>query len=328
MHHLSYIARRLGQAVLTIFLIVVINFAVLNLAPGDAVAVLAGEAGGGDPAVMAEMREAMGLDKPLPIQFLHYIGRLLTFDLGISLQNQQSVISLILDRLPATLLLMLPALVLAFFIGAALGIISAIRVNTWTDTLISLVSLVAYATPLFWLGLMLIVVFTLKLGWLPSGGMGPVGIEQDFVPATLTLLRHMVLPVATLALFYLAIYTRLMRASMLEVASLNYVRTARAKGIREWLVVWRHIVRNALLPVLTMVGMHVGAILGGAVVIEAVFNWPGLGSLAYDAVFRRDNVLLLGLLFFCSLLVVVVNLLVDLVYSRLDPRVDLGGARS
>lgn len=322
-----YTARRVGQSLITILLIVVINFAVLNLAPGDAADVLAGESGSADPVVLAAMREQMGLDRPLPVQFVKYMGRLFTLDLGMSAQSQESVFTLLIDRLPATLLLMLPALALAFIGGCALGVLSAIRVNTWVDVAISLVSLIAYAMPLFWLGLMLIVFFTLKLGWLPSGGMGRVGADFTTLAGALDLLRHLTLPVFTLSLFYMAIYARLMRASMLEVEGLGFVRTARAKGLREWRVVWRHVIRNALLPVITMLGMHVGAILGGAVVIEAVFTWPGLGSLAYDSVFKRDNTVLLGLLFFCSLLVVIVNLAVDLLYGRLDPRVRMGSAR-
>ncbi len=322
-----YLLRRLWQSLITIALVVAVNFALLHLAPGDVVDVLAGEAGSADPEAQAALRASLGLDKPIWTQFAIYVGKLLTFDMGVSLQNQQSVTELIFDRLPATLLLMLPSLAIAFVVGVGLGTWSAMRVNSFVDALISVLALTAYAMPLFWLGLMLIVLFTLQLGVLPGGGMGMIGVEMTWFEATLDLLRHMVLPVLTLSLFYMAVYTRLMRASMLEVASMSFVRTARAKGLREGRVVWRHIVRNALLPVVTMLGLHIGAILGGAVVVEAVFTWPGLGSLAFEAVFRRDNTVLLGLLFFCSLVVVVVNLAVDLLYTHLDPRVDLGGNR-
>jgi peptide/nickel transport system permease protein len=318
-----YLLRRLGQGAITIVLIAVVNFLIVHAAPGDAADVLAGEAGSSDPAVMQALRANLGLDQSLPVQFLIYIRRLLSFDLGMSMHSHDPVLWLILQRLPATLLLMLPSLALASVLGVALGAVAALRVRRITDMLISVLALAAYATPLFWLGLMLIVLFTLKLGWLPSGGMMTIGASQNAWQEGLDLLRHMVLPVLTLSLFYIAAYTRLMRASMLEVASANFVRTALAKGISPWRVTWRHIIRNALLPVVTMMGMQIGALLGGAVVVEVVFSWPGLGLLAFDAVFQRDNTLLLGLLFFSSLLVVAVNLAIDLLYVWLDPRIEL-----
>jgi peptide/nickel transport system permease protein len=261
---------------------------------------------------MATLRAHLGLDRPLPVQFVIYMASLARLDLGLSLHSRDPVLRLLLDRLPATLLLMLPSLALAFVLGVALGGLAAMRVNSITDFVISLVALAAYAMPLFWLGLMLIVLFTLKLGWLPSGGIAEI------------VLRHMVLPVITLSLFYVAGYAMLMRAAMLEVSRAAYVRTARAKGLAEWRVVWRHVFRNALLPVVTLLGLQIGAVLGGAVVVEVVFSWPGLGLLAFDAVFQRDTTVLLGLFFFCSLLVVAVNLVIDLLYAWLDPRVELG----
>jgi peptide/nickel transport system permease protein len=318
-----YLLRRLGQGAITIVLIMVINFLIVHAAPGDAAEVLAGESGSSDPAVMAALRAHLGLDQPLPVQFVVYVSRLASFDLGMSMHSHDPVLWLILQRLPATLLLMLPSLVLAFVLGVALGAVAALRVRRLTDVLISLVTLTAYATPLFWLGLMLIVLFTLKLGWLPSGGMMTIGASEDLWQQSGDLLRHMVLPVLTLSLFYVATYARLMRVSMLEVAHANFVRTAMAKGISSWRVTWRHMIRNALLPVVTMMGMQIGALLGGAVVVEVVFSWPGLGLLAFDAVFQRDNTVLLGLLFFSSLLVVAVNLVIDLLYAWLDPRIEL-----
>ncbi len=318
-----FLLRRLGQGAITIVLIMVINFLIVHAAPGDAADVLAGEAGSSDPAVLQALRAHLGLDQPLPVQFLVYVTRLASFDLGMSMHSHDPVLSLILQRLPATLLLMLPSLLLAFVLGVALGALAALRVRRMTDMVISVLTLAAYATPLFWLGLMLVVLFTLKLGWLPSGGMMTIGLPEDSWQQALDLARHMVLPVLTLSLFYIATYARLMRASMLEVASANFVRTARAKGIPPWRVTWRHIIRNALLPVVTMMGMQIGALLGGAVVVEVVFSWPGLGLLAFDAVFQRDNAVLLGLLFFSSLLVVVVNLVIDLLYAWLDPRIEI-----
>jgi peptide/nickel transport system permease protein len=318
-----YLLRRLGQGAITIVLIMLVNFLIVHAAPGDAADVLAGEAGSSDPVVMQALRAHLGLDQPLHVQFLVYVMRLTSFDLGMSMHSHDPVSWLITQRLPATLLLMLPSLLLAFVFGVAMGAVAALRVRRMIDVLISVLTLAAYATPLFWLGLMLIVLFTLKLGWLPSGGMRTIGTLQDTWQACIDLLRHMVLPVLTLSLFYIATYARLMRASMLEVASANFVRTAVAKGLSPWRVTWRHIIRNALLPVVTMVGMQIGGLLGGAVVVEVVFSWPGLGLLAFDAVLQRDNSVLLGLLFFSSLLVVVANLAIDFLYAWLDPRIDL-----
>lgn len=315
------VLRRTGQGLITIVLVILVNFALLHLAPGDAADVLAGEQGSSDPAIMASLRQQLGLDQPVPVQFAIYLGRLARFDLGQSMHTNEPALQLILERLPATLLLMVPSIALAFALGVVMGVVAARRVNSWVDTAISLFALVAYATPLFWLGLMLIILFTLQLGWLPSAGVSTIGAALPPFAAALDIARHMVLPVATLSLFYVATYARLMRATMLEIADADFVRAARAKGLREWRVTWGHMVRNALLPVVTMLGLHVGALLGGAVVVEVVFSWPGLGLLAFDAVFQRDNTLLLGLLFFCSCLVVVINIIVDLLYAWLDPRV-------
>ena len=308
-------------------LVTVVNFALLHLAPGDAADVLAGEQGGGDAAAMQALRQQLGLDQPLPVQFMIYLGRLARLDLGRSMHSDETVLRLILERLPATLLLMMPSIAVAFGAGVALGVLAARRVNSWVDAAVSLFALVAYATPIFWLGLMLIILFTLQLGLLPSSGVSTIGAAFSPLEAMLDVARHMLLPVATLSLFYVATYTRLMRATMLEVAGADFIRAARAKGISEWRVTWGHMVRNALLPVVTMLGLHVGALLGGAVVVEVVFSWPGLGLLAFDAVFQRDNTLLLGLLFFCSCLVIAVNIAVDLLYAWLDPRVVVAGAR-
>ena len=318
-----YVLRRLVQAAVTIACIILINFAILHLAPGDAVDVLAGEAGSADPAMLADLRARLGLDQPLTTQLAAYAGQLLQFNLGYSFHNNASVLHLITERLPATLLLMVPSLCLAFLAGILFGVIAARRVNSWTDAVISAATLCASAAPLFWLGLMLIILFTLKLRLLPSGGMETIGGPEDLLAHALDVLRHLILPVLTLSFFYTAAFARLMRASMLEVANLPFVRTARAKGVSERRVTWRHIFRNAVLPVFTMMGMHIGTLLGGAVVVEVVFSWPGMGRLAFDAVLQRDNSLLLGLLFFCSLLVAAANLAIDLLYARLDPLIEM-----
>ena len=234
------------------------------------------------------------------------------------------VATLIAQRLPATMLLIVASLGIAFLGGIVFGATAARRVNTLTDNMISVLALLAYATPLFWLGLMLLILFTLKLDLLPGSGMITIGADGSVIEQIFDVLRHLILPAATLSLFYLATYTRLMRASMLEVFSMDYVRTARAKGISDRRVVYRHVLRNAVLPMITMLGIQIGSLLGGAVVVEVVFGWPGLGRLAFEAIFQRDFNLLLGILLLSSCLVIVVNLLVDIAYSRLDPRIEVG----
>jgi peptide/nickel transport system permease protein len=233
------------------------------------------------------------------------------------------VSELILSRLGPTLLLMGTVLVLSVSAGILLGSLAARHLNRWQDNLISTVTVLAYATPVFWAGLMLIVVFSIKLGWFPTSGMQQVAAFHEGVAKVKDIAHHLVLPAVTLTLFYLALYTRLMRASVLEQISMDYVVTARAKGLTERQIVRRHVLRNAMLPVVTMAGVQVGAIFGGAVVVETVFAWPGLGLLAYESLFARDLNLLLGIFFVSTCLVVVVNLAVDLAYSMLDPRIEL-----
>jgi peptide/nickel transport system permease protein len=206
----------------------------------------------------------------------------------------------------------------------ALGVIAARRVNKWPDTAISTLGLVFYATPSFWFGLMGIVVFAVRLAWLPPGGFESIGAGYTGLARVLDIARHLLLPTVTLALIFLAIYLRIMRASMLEVLTLDFVRTARAKGLNETAVVVRHVLRNALLPMVTLIGLQAGAMLGGSVVVESVFALPGLGRLAYDSVVQRDLNTLLGIVFISALLVIVINFVVDLAYARLDPRIGTG----
>ena len=320
---LHYLLRRLLQAVPIVAGIAVFNFCLLQLAPGDVADVLAGEAGGATPEYMAQMRTKFGLDQPLPVQLGKYLLNVARLDLGYSFRHNMPVIDLVLSRLPATLLLMVAAIAVAFGLGIALGVTAARNVNRPIDTIISVGALLAYATPIFWMGLMMILLFSVKLGWLPSSGMYTVGADLSLAGHVLDVVRHMVLPTVALALFFMALYTRLMRASMLEVYGLDYVVTARAKGLSETRVAFRHVLRNALLPMVTMLGLQVGSMLGGSVLVETVFGWPGLGRLAFEAVFQRDNNLLLGILMLSSVLVVTVNIVIDLLYARLDPRIDI-----
>ena len=320
---LLFALRRLLQAVPTVLVIVCLNFALLQLAPGDAADVLAGEAGSATPEYMAQLRQRFGLDEPLHLQLLAYLRQVVTFDLGYSFRHGMPVSELILSRLGPTLLLMLTVFVAAVGFGALLGSVAARNLNRWQDGMISMLAVLAYATPVFWAGLMLIVVFSIRLGWFPTSGMQNVAAFHEGWARVVDIARHLVLPAVTLTMFYLALYTRLMRASVLEQASMDYVTTARAKGLTERQIARRHVLRNALLPVITMAGVQAGALLGGAVVVETVFAWPGLGLLAYESLFARDLNLLLGIFFVSACLVVVVNLVVDIVYSVIDPRIEL-----
>ena len=318
---LAFVLRRLVQVVPVVLAIAAMNFLLLHMAPGDAADLLAGQMGQATPEFIQEIRREFGLDRPLHEQFLIYIGKLLVFDLGMSHLQQLPVIDLILDRLPATLILMVSAIVIAVSAGVGLGVGAARREGTVADNVISVSALIVYATPSFWLGLMLIVLFSIKLDVLPSSGMMQIGAGLNGLAHALDVAWHLVLPATTLGLFYVAIYTRLMRASMLEVYGLDFIVTARAKGLSERSVAWTHAMRNALLPVVTLAGVQFGHLLGGSILVETVFGWPGLGRLVFDALLQRDLSLLLGILFVSSVVVVFANLIVDLIYGFLDPRI-------
>lgn len=318
---LRLVGQRLLKAIPLILAIVICNFILLKLAPGDAADVLAGEAAAGTAEYLAELRARFGLDQPVYMQLWNYILKLVTLDLGFSFRHNLPVLSLILDRLPATLLLMFSGMGLAVVIGATLGVLASQRVNQLRDNIISVFAILSFSVPVFWLGLMLIVVFSVNLGWFPAGGMETMASGKHGAARMLDVLQHMVMPVTTLGLFYVALYTRVMRASMLEVFNQDFVTTARAKGLSEHRITLRHVFRNALLPMVTLVGVQFGTLLGGSVLVETVFSWPGLGRLAFEAVFQRDINLLLGILLMCSVLVVLSNILVDVLYSQLDPRI-------
>ncbi|MDQ2927393.1 MAG: ABC transporter permease [Caldimonas sp.] len=320
---LRYVARRLALGIPTILIIVVLNFGLLHLAPGDAADVLAGEAGAATPDYMVQLRQKFGLDQPVYVQLGLYLKRVATLDLGYSFRHGMSVTDLILSRLGPTLLLMLTVFAISVGTGIALGAIAARNLNRWSDNMLSMLAILAYATPVFWAGLMLIVLFSIKLGWFPTSGFEQIGAFNEGWARAVDVAHHLVLPALTLSLFYIALYTRLMRASVLDQSAMDYVITARAKGLTERQIARRHVLRNAALPVLTMAGVQFGGLLGGAVVVETVFGWPGLGLLAYESLFARDINLLLGIFFISACLVVVVNLLVDLSYSLLDPRIEL-----
>jgi peptide/nickel transport system permease protein len=316
-----FLVRRFAQLIPVALAIATLNFLLLHLAPGDAADIVAGQAGHATPEFVAQLRRDFGLDRPLYEQYLIYVARLVSFDLGYSFVYQRPVAELILERLPATLLLMIAAITVAIAFGVVLGVVAAKNRGSLVDNIISVGALVIYAMPVFWLGLMLIVFFSITLGALPSGGMTDVRAAPTGFAYVADVARHAILPILTMALFYVAIYTRLMRASMLEVYALDFITTARAKGVPEGRVAWSHAARNALLPVVTLAGLQFGHLLGGSVLVETVFGWPGLGRLVFDSLLQRDLNLLLGLLFVSSVVVVLANLAADLTYGLLDPRI-------
>jgi peptide/nickel transport system permease protein len=321
MQIISLAGRRLLASIPTLLLILIGLFVLLQFAPGDTVDALLAQMGGGDAATARELRRFYGLDLSVAAQLGNYLWRLARLDLGFSAIYGKPVATVIAERLPATLLLMMASLSLAFFFGIVLGVVAARRVNKWPDTLISTFGLIFYAMPSFWFGLMAIVVFSIYLQWLPAGGFEDVTLNMSGLGRTLDIARHLVLPTMTLGLIFLAIYLRIMRASMLEVLTLDFVRTARAKGLDETTVVSRHVLRNALLPMVTLIGLQAGTMLGGSVVVESVFSLPGLGRLAYESVVQRDLNTLLGIVFVSAVLVIIVNFAVDLAYAKLDPRI-------
>ena len=316
--------RRLAASIPTLVLILIGVFLLLQFAPGDTVDAMMAQMGGGDAATASELRRFYGLDLSVSAQLGNYLWRLVRFDLGFSAIYGKPVATVIAERLPATLLLMTAALSFAFFFGLVFGVIAARGVNKWPDTLISSLGLIFYATPSFWFGLMAIVVFSVYLQWLPAGGLEDITVVQTGIWRTLDIARHLILPTLTLGLIFLAIYLRIMRASMLEVSTLDFVRTARAKGLTRGEIVRRHVLRNALLPMVTLIGLQAGTMLGGSVVIESVFSLPGIGRLAYESVVQRDLNTLLGIVFVSAVMVICVNFIVDLIYARLDPRISAG----
>lgn len=323
MHRLRYIGTRLLHAIPTVLVIACLNFLLLRLAPGDPVSVLAGESGGATPEYLEQLRRTFGLDQPLYVQLVLYLKNLLSLNLGFSYRLNTPVLELILDRLGPTLLLMACSLAIAIGLGMLLGLVAAIKRGTWLDNGISIAALSAYATPSFWIGLMLILVFSLWLRWFPTSGMETIVAFHEGWDRVWDIAHHLVLPAVTLSLFYLALYVRLMRSALAEQVALDYVTTARAKGLSERAIVFGHMLPNAALPVVTMAGVQLGNLLGGSVVVEAVFSWPGLGSLALSALTTRDLNLLLGIFFVSACLVVLVNIVIDIIYTVLDPRIEV-----
>jgi peptide/nickel transport system permease protein len=303
-----YIANRLAQLVPVLFLISVIVFGVLHALPGDpAELILQGAEGGAPPERLRELRTAMGLDDPLIVQYARFVGGALVGDLGESIRFRTGVTGLILDRLWYTVELALAGLLVALLVGVPLGMLAAVRQNSWVDTAAMSLAYVGASMPIFWFGLILILLFSFTWQWFP-----PAGAEG---------LTSLVLPAITLGFVSAGLISRLVRSSMIEVLGEDYIRTSRAKGLAERLVLWRHGFKNALIPVVTMVGLTFGGMLAGAVVTETVFSRPGLGRLVVSAILTKDYPLVQGCVLFLAVLYLTVNLLVDILYAWLDPRI-------
>ena len=323
---LGHLLQRLLWALGLLVAVVVLNFLLIQLAPGDPAEVIAGEMGGATEEMLAEIRARYGLDQPLPVQLWRYVSRAARGDLGRSLFFDAPVTTLILERMPATVLLVLSSLLVSVLVGTWLGVLAARNPRGWLSQSITVLALVGYSAPVFWTGILLLLLFALAIPIFPASGMSDVTRELSALGRVLDVLHHLVLPTLTLAIIYLAQYSRLARASMLEVLGMDYIRTARAKGLAEPTVVYKHALRNAILPVVTIAGLQFSQLLSGAVLVETVFNWPGLGRLAFDSILRRDHPVVLGILFCSALLVVVANILTDLCYRLVDPRIRVGGA--
>ena len=320
-----FLASRLVKGVVVLLAIAVLNFALIRAAPGDPASVMAGEAGAADEVFVQQLRQRFGLDRPMYEQLGLYMKSVVTLDLGFSYRQGRSVASLIGERLPATLLLTVSAFAISLVLGTALGALAARRAGKWSDTVITTAALLFYATPLFWIALMSQILFSLKLGLVPNVGYETIGAGYTGLARVLDILHHLILPALTLGLFFTALYARMMRASMLETAGADYVRTARAKGVSPGVVTRRHIARNAILPVVTLAGLQAGQIVGGAILTETVFAWPGIGRLMFEALAQRDYQVLLGVFFVSSAMVVLFNLITDVVYRFVDPRIQVGG---
>ena len=321
MKTLGLIVNRLVYAFLLLFAVLVLNFTLMHLAPGDVADTISQSMGGADEELLIEIRKDYGLDQPYFQQLATYIGKVLRFDLGHSFFFNEPVSKLVLERVPATLLLVITAQTLALLLGVVLGIYSARKPNGMISHFVTFFALFGYSAPVFWTGILLLIAFSLQIPLFPVAGMRDVTIEGNFWIHALDVMKHMVLPVVTLASIFLALYSRLARATMIETLGTDFVRTARAKGLPERQVVYKHALRNSLSPVITLAGLQFSAVVSGAVLVEAVFSWPGLGTLAFQSIIARDTPTILGILFFSALVVIIGNLLTDLALRFVDPRV-------
>jgi peptide/nickel transport system permease protein len=315
----GFLIRRLMQAVLLLFIVSMIGFAILHLAPGGPLSQFAAS-GEMTQADLDRIAEQLGLTRPLPVQYLEWLWRMLRGDWGVSYRDQQPVLKIVASHIGATMELMLTSTLLAMFLGAWIGILGAIKRYSLFDSLATIGAMIALSIPTFWFGLVIIYVFSVGLGWLPSGNRYTVG-DGSF----LNQLHHLIGPCIVLALVSTAVWSRYMRSSMLEVVNQDYVRTARAKGLPERYILLRHALRNALLPMITITGLHVPTLLSGALVTETVFTWPGMGRLFLDSISYRDYPTIMGILMLTAVLVLLGSLIADLLYGLADPRIERSG---
>jgi peptide/nickel transport system permease protein len=317
---IAYVIRRLLESIPVLFLATVLIFLGLRMLPGDPALILAGQ--DANPQTLQAIREQNGLDQPLPLQYFIWLKNAARGDLGVSFFTKAPVATLLSQRIPATLELGIAGMLLSIVLGVPTGIIAAVRSHHAPDWLVSAFNGLAVAVPGFWLGILAIILFSLILGWLPPGGHG------DFFRDPLGELKFLLLPAVTLALPFAAGLSRLVKGSMLEVMGDDYVRTARAKGVTEQGVIWHHALRNALVPVATILGLQFGRLLGGAVITESVFSWPGVGRLIRDSIGNRDYAVVQACLLLLVVVFVLINLLTDITYGVLDPRIRLTGGRA
>ncbi|OCJ66769.1 ABC transporter permease [Agrobacterium tumefaciens] len=320
----TLLRRRVISAIPVLLIVLVFTFVLLENASGDAVDAYLVSIGGGDAGLRDALREQYGLNGSVLARFWLYASSVLRLDFGWSLAFDRPVLGLILERLPNTLLLMGSATALAFIIGTALGILAGARPGGLTDRVLSALSLALYATPGFWLGLVLAIIFAVQLRWLPTSGIETIASGKQGFARALDIARHLVLPVASLGLIYLALFLRVMRTAMAAVWPLDFVLFAKAKGLSRRRIVLRHVARNAALPLVTVLGLQAATMLGGSVVIESVFAIPGFGRLAQEAVSGRDKPLLMGIILTSAVFVILINLVVDILYAVFDPRIGSG----
>lgn len=315
------IIQRLLLGFVLIIAVIVLNFFLLHAAPGDVVDAMLAEAGGGDAELAARLRVSYGLDQPIYIQLLKYLGRVLTGDLGYSFYYDESVLTLLLGHLPTTLMLTLSALVIAVVLGTLFGVYAAIKPNGLFSNFVTVFSLFGYATPVFWLGMIILLAFALHLPLFPAFGIRSIPEPETAIGRFFDILNHLVLPTFTLAILYLANYSRISRAAMLDVLGADYIRTARTKGLSETKVIFKHALKNASLPVVTLAGLQLAQVFSGAVLVETVFSLPGVGPLLYESIVRRDFPVILGVLFGAAATTIVANIITDLIYKWMDPRI-------
>jgi len=316
-----YLIRRVIALVPLVIGVTLISFLLMHFAPGDPTAIYI-DPTVGDTAEMREIvRERLGLDQPLPVQYARWFGRAIQGDLGFSFVSHRPVIQEIVHRIPNTLMLVGAAVLMALFLGLTVGVYSALNQYRTSDYIVTVLAFIGVSIPNFWLGLMMILLFSGTLGWLPSVGMRDIMAPPGTVNAVVDTLRHMVMPATVLSVFHMASWARYQRSAMLEVIRQDYVRTARAKGLSERVVIYRHALRNAAIPVITLLGMSVATIMSGSFIVEQVFAWPGMGRLGVNAIFSRDYPVVMGVTLMSSILVLAGNFTADIMYAVVDPRI-------